>query len=72
MLQPVVQTPEVDLLLFIVRLARAKDVKAASTGPYAGQLVQVPEAETEDEITLVSSYILSKNDFAGIVIVDIS
>ena len=37
--QPVVQAPEVHLLFLVVRFARAKDIKAASPGLYAGQLI---------------------------------
>src|SRR4030042_53235 len=72
MLQPVVQTPEVHLLLFVVRLARAEDIKTAGPGLYAGQFVQIPEAETEDEITLVGTDVSGQDDFAGVIIVDTS
>ena len=51
-LEPVVQAAEVDLLLLVMRLARAVHVEAAGRGRDARQLVEVEEAEAEDELVL--------------------
>ena len=52
MFQPVVQAAKVNLLLLIVRLTGAVDIETAGSGTNAGQLVQVEEAEAEDEPVL--------------------
>jgi hypothetical protein len=61
-----VQAPEVHFLLLVVRFTRAKHIQAAGPGLYAGQLIQIPEAEAQDEIVLVRRYVLSQNNLARV------
>ena len=68
-LQPVVQATKVDRLFSRCEVRWSKDVKAARPGLYAGQLIQIPEAETQDEIALVRGNILSQNNLAGVFVV---
>src|SRR4030042_4832463 len=62
--EPAVQPAEVNLLLFIVRLAGTEQVQAARFRAYAWKFIQVKETKAKDKLGLRRTYIVCQDGFA--------